>query len=111
MVAQVIKNQIEKIEYREKKIFWILFFVFASLLISYGFLVNHAIMNAVAGQKLESQMSALDSNVDSLESSYLSMENNITMQLALSEGFVSVSENDFAVIDPARSSALSLNEN
>ena len=112
MVAQIIKNQIEKIELREKKIFWSLFFVFALLLVSYGFLVNKAILNAVAKQNLESQMSSLNSNVDSLESTYLSMENSITMDLALRNGYVQVPEDNFAVIVPAKSGlALSLNEN
>ncbi len=112
MVAQIIKNQIEKIGYREKKIFWILFSLFSLLIILYGFLVERTFQNAVAEQNLEGQMSSLNSNVDSLEFSYLSMEKNITMDLALSKGYVAVSENDFAVITPAESGlALSFNEN
>jgi len=112
MVAQAIKNQIEKIEYREKMIFWNLFFVFVLLLLSYGFLINKTILNAVAKQDLQRQISSLNSNVDSLEFTYLSMENNITVDLALSKGFVSVPENTFAVIAPAKGgSALSINEN
>jgi len=112
MVAQAIKNQIEKIEYREKKIFWALFSVFALLLVSYGFLVNKAILNAVAKQNLEKQISSLNSNVDSLEFTYLSMENNINMDFALSKGFITVPEDNFAVIVPAKGgSVLSINEN
>lgn len=112
MVAQAIKNQIEKIEYREKKIFWMLFSLLVLLIISYGFLVERTIQNAVAKQKLESQMSSLNSNVDSMEFTYISLENNITMDFALSKGFAAVPENNFAVIVPAKSGlALSLNEN
>lgn len=112
MVAQAIKNQIEKIEYREKKIFWMLFSLFVLLIISYGFLVERTIQNAVAKQKLESQISSLNSNVDSMEFTYISLENNITMDFALSKGFTAVPENNFAVIVPAKSGlALSLNEN
>jgi len=112
MVAQVIKNQIEKIEYREKQIFWGLFLVFALLLVSYGFLVNKTIMNAVAKQNLTKEISSLNSTVDSMEFTYLSLENNITMDLAAAKGYVAVPENNFAVIVPAKGgSALSVNEN
>lgn len=112
MVAQIIKNQIEKIEHREKKIVWSLFLVLALLLVSYGFLVNKTILNAVAKQNLEQQMSSLNSNVNSLEFTYLSLENSITMDLALSKGFVTVAEDSFAVVTPAKNTvALSINEN
>ena len=112
MVAQIIKNQIDKIEHREKQIVWGLFLVFALLLVSYGFLVNRTILNAVAKQNLEKQMSALNSSVDSLEFTYLNMENTITMDLATAKGFVAVAEDNFAVVTPAKGGvALSFNEN
>ncbi len=111
MVAQIIKNQIDKIEYREKKIFWSLFLVFAFLLIAYGFLVNRTILNAVAKQNLQSQISSLNSSVDSLEFKYLGLENNITIDLALSKGYVSVPVDTFAVIATEGARTLSLNEN
>ena len=112
MVAQAIKNHIEGIEYREKKIFWILFSVFAILLISYGFLINKTIMNAVSEQQLQKQMSTLNSNVNSVEFAYLNAENSITMDFALSKGFVAIPENNFAMVSPdAQALSLSLNEN
>ena len=85
--------------------------MFAFLLVSYGFLVNKTIQNAVAKQNLEKQISSLNSSVNSLEFTYLSLENTITMDFAISKGFVAVAEDHFAVIAPQTASALSLNEN
>ena len=111
MVAQVIKNQIEKIEYREKKVFWTLFSVFVFFLVSYGVLVNNTIMNAVAKQNMEKEMATLNSDVNSMEFNYLNMKNNITMERALSLGFVAVSEEKFASVSGTANLSLSVNEN
>ncbi|MBU6370483.1 MAG: hypothetical protein KGH93_02330 [Patescibacteria group bacterium] len=112
MVAQIIKSQIERIEYREKMIFWTLFGLLVMLGLSYGFLVERSIENAVAKQGLESQMSSLNEQVGTLESSYLALEDAITMDLAKTKGFVAVPENVFAVAEPAEKvAALSVNEN
>ncbi len=111
MVAQVIKNQIEKIEYREKNIFWSLFSVFVFFLVSYGVLVNNTIMNAVAKQNMEKEMATLNSEVNSMEFNYLNMKNNITMERALSLGFVAVSEEKFASVSGNTNLSLSVNEN
>lgn len=87
MVAKIIQNQIEKIEYREKSIFWIFFSVFIFLLLSYGFMVNNTIINAVSKQKTEKDIIVLNSKVNSIESKYLDLKNDITIDLALSKGF------------------------
>lgn len=112
MVAQVIKNHIEKIEYREKKIFWTLFSVFVFFLISYGVLVNAAILHAVAQQNMEKEIASLSTEVNSMEFQYLGMKNNITMSLAKSLGFVPVSTEVFAIASAPRTNlSLSVNEN
>ncbi len=112
MVAEIIKNQIERIEYREKKFFWILFSVFALFIISYGFLVNSMVMNGVSTQNMEKEMISLNSEVNSLEFQYLSLKNSVTLDFAESKGFVSVSEDKFAVIDSSQKNiSLSINEN
>jgi ABC-type uncharacterized transport system permease subunit len=112
MVKQIIKKQIEKIEYREKKIFWVLFSVFVFFVASYGMFLNGAIMNAVSKQNMESQMTSLGSNVNALESQYLNIKNGISMNMALSKGFVAVSSDKFASVDSAEKNlSLSINEN
>ena len=112
MVAQIIQNQIEKIEYRKKKIFWTLFSVFVFFIGTYGFLLNSIMMNAVSKQSMEQNMVSMNSNIDSLESQYLTAENGITLDLALSKGFVPVTSDKFAVINSSdKNISLSINEN
>lgn len=112
MVAQIIKNQIERIEYRDKKIFWVLFSIFAFFIVSYGFLLNGAMINAVSEQNIQKQIALSDSEVNSLEFQYLNIKNNITLDLAKSKGFVQVSADKFAVMNPDQKNiSLSINEN
>jgi hypothetical protein len=69
-------------------------------------------MNAVSKQNIEDQMTSLSSDVNSLESQYFSLENGISMDLAMSRGFVQVSSNQFAIVEPAQKAlSLSINEN
>jgi len=112
MVAEVIKNQIEKIEHREKKIFWILFSIFVFLLFFYGFLVNRTIVNAVYKQQMEKDIISLNSKVNSMDFQYLEMKNNITDELALSKGFINTPGTNFAfVLDVKTALSLSINKN
>lgn len=111
MVKQAI-NKIEKIEYRNKKVFLILFSIFIFFIISYGFLLNSTMMNAVKRQNLEKEIKSLTTNVNSLEYKYLNIKSNITMDLAKSYGFVAISSNKFAAIDTSgKTLSLSINEN
>ncbi len=111
MVAQTIKNQIEKIEYREKAIFGIFFSLFIFLLFSYGFMINKTISNAVAKQQMEKEIIALNSDVNSMESGYLSLKNDITIDFAIAEGFVVNTEEKYAMSSVVGGLSLSINEN
>ena len=112
MVRQILNNQIEKIECREKRFFWTLFSLFVFFIMSYGFLLNSTMMNAVSKQSMEKEMSSLNSEVNSLEFQYLNIKNSITLGLAQSKGFVPVSSDKFAVIDSTQKNiSLSINEN
>jgi hypothetical protein len=112
MVAKVIQNQIDRIEYREKSIFWIFFSVFIFLLVSYGFMVNKTIVNAVSKQQTEKNIIVLNSEVNSIESKYLDLKNDITIDLALSKGFT-INDNVKYVINSLSEQkvSLSINEN
>ena len=69
-------------------------------------------MNAVSKQSMEKEMVSLGSEVNSLEFQYLNIKNNITLQMALSKGFVSVLSDKFAIIDSSQKKiSLSINEN
>jgi len=112
MVAQVIKNQIEKIEYREKKIFWVLFSLFTFFVVSYGLLVNNIFANGVSQQSMEKSIISLNTEVNTLEFQYLGFKNSITLAFAQSKGFVSTTFDKFAVINSNQKNiSLSVNEN
>ncbi len=110
MTTQAITKQIRNIEYTEKQIFWTLFVLFVFFLVSYGFLINKTIGNAIAKENMQKEMSMLNSEVNSREFQYLNIKNSITMNLALSKGFVAVPNNNFALLSPSRSLSLSINE-
>ena len=112
MVKQIFNNQIEKIEYREKKVFWILFSVFVFFVLSYGLLLNSIMTKAVAKQNIEREMISIGSEVNSLESKYLNIKSKITLDFAKTRGFVVVSADKFAVIASDQPNlSLSINEN
>jgi len=111
-MTKLVRNQIDKFEYREKNLIRILFSVFVFLFISYGFLVNGTIMNAINKQHLEKEISALNSSIGSMEFDYLNLKNSITMDLALQKGFVLVEGQKFASIkSDSNNLSLSINEN
>jgi hypothetical protein len=111
-MVKEIKNQIEKINYTEKKIFWTLFSLFVLFIGSYGFLLNSAMMNGVYQQRMEKEMTTLGSDVNSLEFKYLNVKNSITLSLAESKGFVLVAQDKFATVNPNQKNiSLSVNEN
>ncbi len=109
MVAQVIQNQIERID-GQKKIFWMLLSLSILFIILYGFFIEKTIMNSVAKQNYEKQLSALTDKVNDLDSNYIELEKNVTLEVALSKGFINVNNQEVAytkVVD----TGLSLNKN
>ncbi len=95
MVTQAIQNQIEKID-GEKKIFWILLSLSMLFIVSYGFLINRTIMNAVYKNSYEKQLSSLNDDVNDLDNKYIDLKKNITLDLALSKGFENVKNQEVA---------------
>lgn len=111
MVEKAIKKQIGYyIEDKEKQIFWGAFSLILILIVSYGVLFNRTIMNAMAKENMSQQISSLDADVNSLEFQYLNVKNSISMDLALSMGFVAVKDNNFAEVSSDKSVSLSVNE-
>lgn len=111
-MVETIKNKINDIGNKEKKIFWSLFSIFLFLLISYGIEINNTILNAVSKQKMEKEMISLNSDINSMEFEYIKAKNKITLDYANSMGFVSVSNDKFALISNNKDNlSLSINEN
>ena len=112
MVAEAIKRQIDNFEYRESRAFWCLFSIFILLFVAYGFLVEKTMINAVNNQNMSKVISASSDSVNSLEFKYLNLKNGIDMNLALSKGFVAVSDQKFISMSPSKDNlSLLVNEN
>ncbi len=67
-------------------------------------------MNAVYKDKYEKQLSSLNDEVNTLDNQYIDLNKNITLDLALSKGFVNINNQEVAYTSPAKSS-LTLNKN
>lgn len=75
--------------------FWTLVSVFVFCLFSYGFCVRGAIVNIVARQNMETELSALNTKVVNLEADYIKAKNNVTPELAVNMGFVTPANHKF----------------
>lgn len=94
-MTKTIKNKILNIESPERKAFWYLVLfavVFAGF---YIYFVNGAIINVVERQKIEKEISSINSRISDLESSYISLNNKISLDYAFSAGFVKVAKEKY----------------
>jgi hypothetical protein len=77
----------------------VLFFVFATLLVGtflcYVYLVNATIMNVVAREQIETNISDLSTTIGTLEYKYISLKNAVTIDLAHAKGFTDASPTSF----------------
>ena len=93
-----MSNKYEKIISGQEPLrikFWSLIGVILLCFFSYGYLVRGTIVNIVARQNVESELSFLNSKVINLESEYLKVKNGITLETANGLGFVAVSGQKF----------------
>lgn len=67
--------------------------VLVLLVIAYLYFINSMVFNAVARQKLVSEINTLQTQVVALETEYFSLSNNITLELAYNLGFRDAGEN------------------
>ena len=77
----------------------ILFWIFSSLIILaillYGYFLNTAIGSVVAREGIEAEMSRVNSVIGDLESEYLALKSSITLDIAYSKGFQSITPSNF----------------
>jgi hypothetical protein len=93
----MLKKKEKRINNREplKIWFWSLVTVFVLCLFSYGYCVRAAIVNIVERQNIENELSILNSKVTDLESEYIKVKNDITLETANNLGFVPATTNKF----------------
>jgi hypothetical protein len=79
----------KKINSSQPKVyFWLLVSIFFFCLFSYGYMVQGSIVNVVARQSMEEEISLLNSSIIDLESAYIESKNAINLDTAYSLGFV-----------------------
>lgn len=87
--------------------FWALACLIIFCVFSYGFLFREIMVDIVARQNMDKNLSVLSSRVVSLESDYYKAKNAITPEMAASLGFIAVSGQKFVTRD-ANNPGLSL---
>jgi hypothetical protein len=110
----MLKKKEKRIKNREplRKWFWSLVFASILCLFSYGYCVRAAIVNIVERQNVEKELSILNSKIIDLESEYIKVKNNITLETANSLGFVPASTHKFvskSIKNPGLSMVLTRN--
>ncbi len=105
-----VKIKTMKLPFWEKIRTKMLFYILATILITifglYAYLVNRTIMNVVAREKTYREISTLSTSIGELEFKYMSIRNNITLELAYEKGFHDAVPSQFI---SRGSSALSFN--
>lgn len=87
--------------------FWLMLFVLLASVVVYMVAVRATIGNTIARSNLESTTNALVTQVGNMEFQYISLEDNISLQLAYSKGFENVTEPIY--ISRSSSQSLSMN--
>ena len=83
------------IENPKKWIFWSLVSLAMLFSASYLYFVNRTVVNVALRQKIEKQITLINSQTSDLEVSYLGLKNKINLDYALSKGFVKVSNEKY----------------
>jgi len=99
--------QAKAVQLNKERIFWILAVVLFALFMTYAYLVNAAILNAVGRQNAEDKLSTLSSQNGQLEMTYITLENNLSLAYAYSLGYQDVDAPQFI----ARASGTDLSYN
>lgn len=98
----------ETIQYYYKLLFWGAAFMLVFCFVSYGYFLNKTVHNVVGRQQAGREIAQLGSDVGELESKYITLKDAITLDLAYSLGFQSVT-NPVFISRTALSKSLSIN--
>lgn len=89
------------------RLFWTLAIIFVCSLMLYVYGVNATVRNTVTRQNLETKVGALTTSISEKEFSYISLKNNVNIELAYSRGYQDV--NSPVYITRGTSRSLSFN--
>lgn len=93
--AKIITNEISQNVNMQRNIFKLLIFASISLFVVYIYLVGSITFNIVARRSLENTVISLNSELNQLESEYLTNVNKIDKEYAYNKGFVDIGNNIF----------------
>jgi hypothetical protein len=93
--AKIITNEISQNLNMQKNIFKLLLFALISLFVVYIYLVGSITFNIVARRTFENVVISLNSELNQLESEYLTNISKIDRQYAYTKGFVDMGQNIF----------------
>ena len=94
MTQVVLKNMNSMLQYRER-IFIVLVAAVVLASCAYAFLLQEAIMNVVAREKISAEIRTTSTSVSELEAKYLSVKNTINIELANAKGFKNAEVSNF----------------
>jgi cell division protein FtsL len=94
-MTQRIKNQIANVHDLEKKLFFAVLGLTLVLSAVYGIYVRQAIVNVVERESIEKSISLKNSELADLETRYISLKNNIDLDIAYEKGFKDPSHTTF----------------
>lgn len=104
-----MKNIFQKINKFKKISIWLLVLANITLASSYTYGVNNTVFNVVATDRAEKALSANNAAIADLESKYISLTNNLTLDFALAQGYQDASGHQIYVPNKATLTTLSFN--
>lgn len=94
--------------YLRQRLFWRCLFIVALLLVSHIYLVKSTVFNLMTRERLLASLNETSNNVVALESKYLTLSGQITMDLARNLGFRDAADSTIFVALPAETSVVAL---
>jgi hypothetical protein len=85
------------------RLFWTLVIIFVISLVLYVYGVNATVRNTVLRQELETQVSNLTLKISEMEFSYISLKNNVNIDIAYARGYQDVAKPTYITRGSSRS--------
>ena len=86
-MTEILVNNFEYIMKVRERVIWCLCAVVICFLACYGFFMEKTITNTVALTRIQSVLASENQTVSNLSGQYVALNQNVTLQSALAEGF------------------------
>jgi len=107
MKTKTLKLNIEN----QKIIFWILASIIFILILMYSYFVNASVLSVVERKNTNQELTITSSRVAEIESKYFTSLDRVTLNLALSRGFMETETSSFVARKTLTRNILTLNNN